>query len=560
MRLAGPRTVQPSTTDPNGPALLTPPSQPDPIAADGSPIVPQSTIALRTGGTDVAGPGAGPGGAGNTTLAPTDAPNTLYQTGLPGITIGAHPLAPSPTTGAPPGTATAATTPAPAAAPGTAPPAAAPPGGAARPPVITPPPALPRAIPPPQVLPSGLTVADTRIVAGMVQSGTPTATVATFIESAKQRNTALQQQYLTNSAAVDQANFARQQWYTEQLQKTGWVDAGNGMMHNPYTGESKYAGPPSPRFGPQTVDPATGKPAVPMAGGGGVTLLPVPERPAGSSWELMKGDYKDDQPQLTAAAEHAQNARTSQIRWQTMLDLADKLSTGAGGATRAQLANLAETAGFPGVAQTLIAHTSDGDAAAAQEFTKLSTQAAGADARATAGGGAGLGSIKLYQSANPNIDLRPGANKGIIGMQLIAAQADADYNTEKVKYGNEQAAALRSGGNYLPLSTFEQKWQTQRNPQVYAAAMGALAGQPVEKWAKGLSDDPNDPNSEYKRALDVVSRASPSANVNAKSGRISMQPQGNQGSQPVAVKTPADAAALPPGTPYTTPDGRTFTR
>ena len=122
-------------------------------------------------------------------------------------------------------------------------------------------------------------------------------------------------------------------------------------------------------------------------------------------------------------------------------------------------------------------------------------------------------------------------------MQLIAAQADADYNTEKVKYGNEQAAALRSGGNYLPLSTFEQKWQTQRNPQVYAAAMGALAGQPVEKWAKGLSDDPNDPNSEYKRALDVVSRASPSANVNAKSGRISMQPQGNQGSQPVAVKT-----------------------
>ena len=224
-----------------------------------------------------------------------------------------------------------------------------------------------------------------------------------------------------------------------------------------------------------------------------------------------------------------QNARTSQIRWQTMFDLADKLSTGAGGATRAQLANLAETAGLPGVAQTLIAHNSEGDAAAAQEFTKLATQAAGADARADLGSRAGLGAIKLFQSANPNVDLRPGANKAIIGMQLIAAQADADYNTEKLKFGNKQQDAFFKDGSYQPLNRFEEDWQTKRNPQVYAAAMGALTGLPVEKWAKGLSDDPNDPNSEYKRALDIISRASPSATVNAKSGPISMQPQAGQG-------------------------------
>ena len=238
----------PQVSDANGIAVPTPVRMPDPgaapvqtSAADASVPVAPSPIALRTGGTDVAGPGAGPDA-----LPPVDAPNRMYQTGLPGITIGANPLAPSATTGAPPGTATAAA----ASAPGTAPPAGtAPPGGAARPPVLTPPPALPRAIPPPQVLPSGLTAADTRIVAGMVQSGTPTATVAQFIESAKQRNTALQQQYLSNSAAVDQANFARQQWYTEQQQKTGWEDAGNGMIHNKYTGETKYAGPPTPRIG-----------------------------------------------------------------------------------------------------------------------------------------------------------------------------------------------------------------------------------------------------------------------------------------------------------------------
>jgi hypothetical protein len=87
--------------------------------------------------------------------------------------------------------------------------------------------------------------------------------------------------------------------------------------------------------------------------------------------------------------------------------------------------------------------------------------------------------------------------------------------------------------------------------------MGAVSGQPASQWAKGLSED------EYKRALDIVSRANPSATVNGKSGRISMQPQAGQGAgagTPVSVKTPAEAAALPAGTQYTTPDGKTFVR
>jgi len=280
-----------------------------------------------------------------------------------------------------------------------------------------------------------------------------------------------------------------------------------------------YAPLPSPRFSQPTIDPATGKPAIAAVSGSGTQYFPIPERPAGATWELQKQDYEKDQPQLTAAAEQAQNARTSQIRWQTMLDLAGKLTKGAGGATRTQLANLAETAGFPGVAQALIANSSAGDASAAQEFTKLSTQAAGADARADLGSRAGLGAIRLFQSANPNLDLRPGANKGIIGMQLIAAQADADFNNAKLAFGNQQAQSLRSGGAYLPLTNFDQQWQAQRNPQVYAAAMGALQGQPAATWTKGLSDD------EYQRALDVVSRASPSAVVNGKTGRLNMQPQ-----------------------------------
>jgi hypothetical protein len=255
-----------------------------------------------------------------------------------------------------------------------------------------------------------------------------------------------------------------------------------------------------------------------IAGDKPVTFLPSAARPAGSTWELQQADYRQDQKELPEVAQMAQNARSSQIRWQTMLNLAGQLTTGSGGATRTQLANLAETAGFPGVAHALIANSAAGDASAAQEFQKLSLAAAGAAERGDLGARGSLGAIRLYQQANPGLDLRPGANKAIIGMQLIAAQADADYHTGKLAYGNEQAASLRNGGQYLPLTNYDQQWQTQRNPQVYAAAMGALAGQPPDKWTKGLSD------AEYNRALDIVSHASPSAVVNTKEGRKVMQP------------------------------------
>ena len=511
------------------------------------PVAP-SPIALRTGGTDVAGPGAGPDA-----VPDVPAPNRLYPTGLAGIQISApgNPLAP-------PGAAQAPVTAPPAVATAQAAP------GSARPPVLQLPPAPSRAIETEPLIQSGpaagLTQGQRQAAAAMVAGGTPVATVAAQMQSWRQQNVTNRQTAATAAVQQQQMDVQRQQWEYEQRVKAAttahyvWDPASNAYVD--VSGTHPPVTPPSPRFGPQTIDPNTGKPAVPAVGGaGGVQYFPVPERPAGATFELAKDDYIRDQKELPQVAEMVQHARTSQIRWQTMLNLADKLSTGAGGATRAQLANLAETAGFPGVAQTLIAHNSEGDAAAAQEFTKLATQAAGADARSDLGSRAGLGAIRLFQSANPNVDLRPGANKGIIGMQLIAAQADADYGNAKLAYGNDQAANLRKpNGSYLPLSTFDQQWQTQRNPQVYAAAMGALQGQPAATWARGLSDD------EYKRALDVVSRASPSATVNAKSGRISMQPQQGNQAPPVAVRTPADAAALPPGTPYTTPDGRTFTR
>ena len=68
-------------------------------------VVAPSPIALRTGGTDVAGPGAGPG------LPDVPAPNQMYQTGLPGIQIAgpaSNALAPPPVAAPSPPVATAA--------------------------------------------------------------------------------------------------------------------------------------------------------------------------------------------------------------------------------------------------------------------------------------------------------------------------------------------------------------------------------------------------------------------------------------------------------------------
>ena len=113
-----------------------------------------------------------------------------------------------------------------------------------------------------------------------------------------------------------------------------------------------------------------------------------------------------------------------------------------------------------------------------------------------------------------------------MGTKLIASQAAEDYNAARLAHYNDAADKFRKGGEYTPIGHFDQDWTKQRNPQVYAAAMGALAGKEAagdHGWAKGLSTE------EYKRALEVVSRADPNAVVQGKTGKLSMQPPDAQG-------------------------------
>ena len=105
--------ANPTTGNPNAPVQI-PPVQ----TSQADVPVPPSPVAARTGGTDVAGPGAGP----DTTLPAVPQPNRMYQTGLQGVTIAApgNALAPTAQTAAAP-PAPVAQSPAAPAAPAAAP-------------------------------------------------------------------------------------------------------------------------------------------------------------------------------------------------------------------------------------------------------------------------------------------------------------------------------------------------------------------------------------------------------------------------------------------------------
>jgi len=165
-----------------------------------TPDVAPSRQAMRLGGTAAAGPAAG-----QTTLPPTEQPNQLYQTGIPGITLrlpGSGPLAPPPVV-------TAAAPPSPGTASG---------GAATRAPVLQQPaPAPSRVIPmDPQIqsgLFAGLTRKQAMSVAEMSAGGAKPAAVMLHIDQLRQHNDVLRQQNATNAAAEADANYRRQEDY-----------------------------------------------------------------------------------------------------------------------------------------------------------------------------------------------------------------------------------------------------------------------------------------------------------------------------------------------------------
>jgi len=356
----------------------------------------------------------------------------------------------------------------------------------------------------------------------------------------------LQQLALVRAAQADPSTnlgaltgeILRMQQANIGLAQTAWKDAhpelkqtmtGQGLLiTHPQTGQVMGIIPVTPNIRATPVPGVRdGQPGTVLwQGGHEVGFEPSATRPALGTFELQKGDYEKDRTELPHLSEANQNAQAQQIRINQMRDLAGKITTGAAGNTRAAWANIAETMGMPEVAKKLIANAGAGDASAAQEFAKLGLMAAGTQERGDLGARGSLGAIQLYKAANPGLDLRPGANKAILGMQLIAAQANSDYTQGALDFANHSADSFRSGGGYIPLSHYDAQWSSQRNPQIYAAAIGAINGEPWDKWTARLKLDTGE---DVGRVIDIVRRADPTAALMWKDGKMHATSPPNNG-------------------------------
>jgi hypothetical protein len=293
-----------------------------------------------------------------------------------------------------------------------------------------------------------------------------------------------------------------------------------------------------------TRDPPPGFPQPPGLGGGGAGTNGGPQvvTPGVSSaqqqverdpaaYKVAESQYDRDSKEVGAIGDAGRQAQADQVRIKEMQDVLQRFSTGPGTewrtAASAWLQRWLPSAvtGWEKESATL------SGADAAQAFSKLALVGAGTQERGVLGARGGYQAIKLFKDANPGVNLQDATNKSILDMQMITNQANQDYSQAALSHFADNETKFGQTHQYASLAQFDRAWNAQRNPQVYAGAMGAVSGQPASQWAKGLSED------EYKRALDIVSRASPSATVNAKSGRISMQPQAGQSSQAPAPGT-----------------------
>ena len=526
-------------------ALNAPPTYPGHAALQslvgGGDAVAQTKTAMRLGGTDVAGPpGVVPTAApaapqpnvildasGNPLQAPPPAPNRMMAgVGLPGVTIGlpGNGLAPQQQAAtAAPVTTAAAPTAAPAPAQG-------------KPPVPVPPPAPSRAI---DLAPTiqggrfdGLTPNQAKEIQSMALSLVPTQEITARIETMRQQNTALKQTAITNLAAQQQAEFDRRKYYNEQLEKTGWEQQPDGSVRNRYTGDVKF--PPAGRFGPPVVGP-DGKVVIPVEGGAaGEKFFPAPNVPAGASYAIAVKDLDEDRGKISEIAAEGRASQMDSIRVQEMRNILNNAAndTGPGTETKAQLSAYIQRWAPAALTNWTRDSANLTGPAAIEMFQKLGFMGATAQEQTSSPRG-GYQATKLFQQFNPGAQLLTSSNQGLLAQRLIANQANTDYSQGAQDFYTKQTDRLKSPEHdYDNLAHFDQQWQKQRNPQVYAAAIGALGGQPVEQWADGLSD------AEYKRALDVVSRADPGAVVNGKTGRLSMRPGGQ-------AATPSPAATQP---------------
>lgn len=220
--------------------------------------------------------------------------------------------------------------------------------------------------------------------------------------------------------------------------------------------------------------------------------------------------YKADIPQVQALTSASQNAQASMPRLNEMAELIPQLSTGPTAELRAKGAALLEQLGAS--PESIKRFTGMSSGAQAQELVKLSISTAGAAAKADVGSNNGIQSTQLYQSANPGLMLLPDANKRVTNMLRVASQSTQDYAQAALQHFGTNEQQFLAGGNYAPMTTFNRQWQSQANPQVYAAATGILNGDSFDKWSAKITP------AEGARAAQIAARVDPTVQVPLKGG------------------------------------------
>jgi hypothetical protein len=268
----------------------------------------------------------------------------------------------------------------------------------------------------------------------------------------------------------------------------------------------------------------SGSPGAAGAGGGQVVIpgyssaqQEVERDPARA--KVADERYARDSKNVGDLATGVTTAQNDNLRTKEMLDILSNgdFSTGPGSETRTRIA-----AWFLHYAPAALTGWEKQSvdlkgAAAAQAFQKLAFQGVTTQEKESSPRG-GILATQLFQKNNPGLDLLNPTNKSLLDMKLIQNQANIDYGRGALDHFTTQETRYGDIHKYDSLEQFNTKWINQRNPQVYAAAMGAISGQPATKWADGLND------AEYVRALQMVANAKPGTVVNGKSGRIVVQP------------------------------------
>lgn len=226
--------------------------------------------------------------------------------------------------------------------------------------------------------------------------------------------------------------------------------------------------------------------------------------------------YQADQKTVAGITANAQAAQSIMPRLNEMAQIQPGLATGIGGETRSKIQAVLEQMGAdPADAAKL---TGISSAADADLYRKLATSTAGTAAKADLGANNGVEAMRIYQSANPGMNLQPDANKRITNMLRVQQQSVQDYADAVHQHFDPNEQQFLSGGKYVqPLSTFNRQWQAQANPQVYAAATGILNGDPYAKWADKISNP-----ADAMRAAQIAARIDPNVAVPIAGGR--MQP------------------------------------